>query len=66
MYINPYRNSAPYELRQRVDDLKKKMSKELENEELDINKINKIQEALYMPDLFNNCFIGYERFKSPW
>lgn len=66
MYINPYGNSAPYELRKRVEDLKKKMKKELENEAPDINKLNKIQEALYMPDIFTNSYIGYERFRNPW
>jgi len=66
MYINPYGNSAPYELRKRVDDLKKKMKKELENKEVDIDKINKIQEALYMPDLFNENHVGYERYRNPW
>ena len=66
MYVNPYKNSAPYQLKKRVEELKDKMSKELENEQVDIDKINKIQEALYMPDIFGNSYVGYERFRNPW
>lgn len=66
MYVNPYGNSAPYELRKRVEDIKKKMSEELEKDAPNLYELNKIQEALYMPDMFTNSFIGYERFRSPW
>ena len=66
MYVNPYGNSAPYELRKAVEKLKKKMKEERESEKPNIEKINKIQEALYMPDLFGNYLPGLERYRSPW
>ena len=66
MYVNPYRNSAPYELRQYVEKLKEKLKKELKNPQPDITKLNKIREAMYMPDIFENSYIGYERFRNPW
>lgn len=66
MYVNPYGNSAPYKLRKQVEALKKKMKEELEKPEPDITRLNKIQESLYLPDLFSGEYTGYERFRSPW
>ena len=66
MYVNPYGNSAPYELRAAVDKLKKKLEEECKSEKPNIQKINKIQESLYMPDLFTNSYLGNERYRNPW
>ena len=66
MYVNPYGNSAPYELRKHVENLKKKIAEEAQKPDADIDRINKIQEALYIPNLFGNTYRGYERFRNPW
>ena len=67
MYVNPYANSAPYELRKHVDDIREKMKSELEKPAPDLKKLNKLREAMFMPDIFSQTYMGgYERFRSPW
>lgn len=53
-------------MRKAVEDINEKISKEEENLNPDVYKLNKLKEERYMPGLFSDVMGYYDRFRNPW
>ena len=56
----------PYAAKKAVEEVNKEISKEMKKEKPDAHRINKLEEARYMPGLFSDVMGYYERFRNPW
>lgn len=66
MAWSPYIYGIPYEAKKAAEEATKAIKEELQQIKPDINKINRLNEARFMPGLFSDVYGYYARFRSPW